>query len=75
MDVNPSNEPASWLFHQPVVMVTGIEEVVSLYVHFPFPLLPGDPCIDKGIGLVVADLAVEVGIGAYAILPSGSDVE
>ena len=70
MQAEAEDEPAAGLFHQAVVVVACVEEVVGLCVELPGGHLPGQACIGQTVGAVVADAAVEVGVASYAILPS-----
>ncbi len=70
MEAEADDEPATRLFNQAIVVVARVEEVVGLNVKFPGAHLPSQTCIGQAVGAVVADVAVEVGVAAYAILPS-----
>ena len=75
MQAHAGDEPAAGLFHEAVVVVAGVEEVVGLYVELPGAHLPSEAGIGEAVGAVVADVAVEVGVAAYAILPSDHHAE
>ena len=69
------DEPATGLGDEAIVVVAGVEEVVGFQIDFPAWLLPGEAGVEQGVGLVVADCAVEVGIGAHTILPTEVQTE
>ena len=75
MQAHAGDEPAAGLFYQAVVVVTRVEEVVGLYVELIGACVPGEACVGQTVGAVVADAAVEVGVGTYAILPSDHHAE
>ena len=56
-------------------MIADIEEVISLDVGFPLILFPRQTGICQEVGLIVLYVAVEVSIGAHAVLPSGNEPE
>ena len=56
-------------------MVVGVEEIISLDVSLPMILFPRQTGIRQTVGLIVLYVTVEVGIGAYAVLPSDNEAE
>ena len=69
------DEPTAGLGDEAIVVVAGVEKVVGFQIDFPSWLLPGEAGVEQGIGLVVADSAIEVGVGTHTILPTEVQTE
>ena len=62
MEVDACYQPAAWLFHETVVMIADVEEVVGLGKYSPMGFLPCQAGIGEEVGLVITHGAVEVGV-------------
>ena len=75
MEIHTCNQPSARFFHQAIVVITDIKQIIGLQIEFPSPLMPGQSGIRQTLGLVAVDMSVKVGIRTNTILPSDTDIE
>jgi hypothetical protein len=62
MEVDACYQPAAWLFHETVVMIADVKEVVGLGKYSPMGFLPCQAGIGEEVGLVITYRAIEIGV-------------